>query len=60
MLVQSVTEDVLLNLDPHICSPEAVLFFFFLTQEFVISESNTQPGTLMKHDMSGSGLSLLR
>lgn len=32
----------------------------FLTQESVISESNTQPCTLMKHDTCGSGLSLLR
>lgn len=64
ILVQSVTEDVLLNLDPHICSIEAVLWpgylLGFLTQEYVISESNTQPGTLMKCDMSGSDLSLLR
>lgn len=64
ILVQSVTQDVLLNLDPHICSLEAVLWpgflLGFLTQESVISKSNTQPCTLMKHDTSGSGLSLLR
>lgn len=64
IVVQSVAEDVLLNLDRHIWSLEAVLWpryaFGFLTREFVISESNTQPCTLIKHDMSGSGLSLLR
>lgn len=60
ILVQSVTEDVLINLDPYICSSEAVLWPGLVRLGNLSSELNRQPCTLMKHHTSGSGLSLLR
>lgn len=60
ILVQSVTEDVKINLDPYICSSEAVLWPWLGWLWNLSSESNIQPCTLMKHHTSGSGLSLLR